>query len=198
MAISKRSAPDIVPTQHDIDWVLVVYAIRGDGYEKLPDDDAKNEMLRRTWRFTDAYGEVGIWPPQGWDWSGIRDSSPEAIARIATEARAVLKKHGVPVPTKRDLGKTAVENIRARREVEQHLEHAMPGIVAELAKPAAAPQAPAPEMDRPAKIAWIVRTHAALAAPGSDVERALLGLLAPWSPDVAAAVERIARDVEKL
>ena len=62
------------------------------------------------------------------------------------------------------------------------------------------PQAPAnaPKVDRPTEIAWIIRTRAALAAPGSDVERALRGLLAPWSPDVAAVLERIADDIKKL
>lgn len=40
------------------------------------------------WANQDGYGAPGTTPAQGWDWSGIRDSSPEAIARmydIATE-----------------------------------------------------------------------------------------------------------------
>jgi hypothetical protein len=42
----------------------------------------------RIWGQQDGYGEVGVTPEQGWDWSGIRDSSPEALDRmyaIATE-----------------------------------------------------------------------------------------------------------------
>lgn len=30
------------------------------------------------WSIQDGYGEAGYTPPQGFDWSGIRDSSPEA------------------------------------------------------------------------------------------------------------------------
>lgn len=31
------------------------------------------------WSLQDGYGVVGYTPEQGWDWSGIRDSSIEAI-----------------------------------------------------------------------------------------------------------------------
>jgi hypothetical protein len=33
----------------------------------------------RIWSLQDGYGEAGFTPCQGWDWSGIRDSTPEAI-----------------------------------------------------------------------------------------------------------------------
>lgn len=36
----------------------------------------------RIWDLQDGYGEPGFTPCQGWDWSGIRDSSPEAIAQM--------------------------------------------------------------------------------------------------------------------
>lgn len=42
----------------------------------------------RIWGLQDGYGEAGLTPPQGWDWSGIRDSSPQASDRmyaVATE-----------------------------------------------------------------------------------------------------------------
>ena len=35
------------------------------------------------WPYTDAYGEPGFVPAQGYDWSGFRDSSDEAIAQMA-------------------------------------------------------------------------------------------------------------------
>jgi len=31
------------------------------------------------WDVQDGYGVAGCTPPQGWDWSGIRDSSEEAL-----------------------------------------------------------------------------------------------------------------------
>jgi hypothetical protein len=108
------------PTKHDLDWALIVYAIRGPGYDSLP-SFAQNRMLIETWRHTDAYGEVGLVPPQGWDWSGIRDSSREALAKIAQAARGVLEQAGARVPTKAELTKTAAENLRKRAEVEAML-----------------------------------------------------------------------------
>lgn len=34
------------------------------------------------WSMQDGYGEPGTMPSQGYDWSGIRDSSPAAIAAM--------------------------------------------------------------------------------------------------------------------
>jgi hypothetical protein len=39
----------------------------------------------RCWQYTDAYGEPGLVPPQGWDWSAYRDSSWPAIKAMADE-----------------------------------------------------------------------------------------------------------------
>ena len=36
----------------------------------------------RIWSESDGYGERGLVPDQGYDWSGIRDSSPAAIERM--------------------------------------------------------------------------------------------------------------------
>jgi hypothetical protein len=44
------------------------------------DDDA---LWEKCWPYTDAYGPEGYMPPQGYDWSGFRDSSPAAIKRMA-------------------------------------------------------------------------------------------------------------------
>jgi len=41
----------------------------------------------RIWALQDGYGSPGFTPEQGWDWSGIRDSTPEAIEAMETVAR---------------------------------------------------------------------------------------------------------------
>lgn len=52
---------------------LVLNAIYGD-----------SKLWVRLWKYTDAYGEPGYMPAQGYDWSGFRDSSYAAIRRMAT------------------------------------------------------------------------------------------------------------------
>ena len=42
----------------------------------------EGKFLEETWALQDGYGEPGVIPDQGWDWSGIRDSSPAAIKRM--------------------------------------------------------------------------------------------------------------------
>lgn len=42
-----------------------------------------NETFETIWSLQDGYGVPGLTPPQGYDWSGIRDSSPAAIRRMA-------------------------------------------------------------------------------------------------------------------
>jgi hypothetical protein len=39
---------------------------------------------------SDGYGEPGLIPPQGYDWSGIRDSSPAAIERMFDVVKRAL------------------------------------------------------------------------------------------------------------
>jgi hypothetical protein len=50
--------------------------------KRIRDDD---DAWVRCWPFTDAYGEEGTVPPQGYDWSGFRDSSYEAILAMAVK-----------------------------------------------------------------------------------------------------------------
>ena len=38
-----------------------------------------NKLWAKLWPLTDAYGPQGYVPPQGYDWSGFRDSSFNAI-----------------------------------------------------------------------------------------------------------------------
>mgnify|MGYP001593109546 CR=1 FL=1 len=48
------------------------------------------EIDDAVWSLQDGYGMPGYDPPQGWDWSGIRDSSPEAVKNMADAIRAIL------------------------------------------------------------------------------------------------------------
>jgi hypothetical protein len=50
--------------------------------------ESVNEAI---WDLSDGYGEPGYIPEQGYDWSGIRDSTPEAISAMAEVARDWLE-----------------------------------------------------------------------------------------------------------
>ena len=52
-------------------------------------------IVEETWNLQDGYGEQGFMPTQGWDWSGIRDSSDEAIINMANNIRRILNKYQV-------------------------------------------------------------------------------------------------------
>ena len=41
-----------------------------------------NEFLEGLYALSDGYGEAGYIPEQGYDWSGIRDSSDCAVIRM--------------------------------------------------------------------------------------------------------------------
>lgn len=42
------------------------------------------------WALQDGYGQPGFTPPQGWDWSGIRDSSRDARKAMYAKAKELL------------------------------------------------------------------------------------------------------------
>jgi hypothetical protein len=48
------------------------------------------DAAREIWAIQDGYGEAGFTPEQGWDWSGIRDSSPEALTDMLAQAVTYL------------------------------------------------------------------------------------------------------------
>lgn len=48
-------------------------------HEAWMDVNASNETLVALWAESDGYGEQGYVPEQGYDWSGIRDSTSDAI-----------------------------------------------------------------------------------------------------------------------
>ena len=45
-----------------------------------------NDELRELWAWSDGYGTPGYVPPQGYDWSGIRDSTPAAVEEMYAAA----------------------------------------------------------------------------------------------------------------
>jgi hypothetical protein len=45
-------------------------------------------VVEDLWSYSDGYGGEGYIPEQGYDWSGIRDSSPAAVARMFKVATA--------------------------------------------------------------------------------------------------------------
>jgi hypothetical protein len=53
-------------------------------------DRGGNTAVAAIWARQDGYGEPGYTPPQGFDWSGIRDSSDEATARMVAVASEFL------------------------------------------------------------------------------------------------------------
>ena len=50
------------------------------------------EAYERIWARQDAYGEPGYTPPQGYDWSGIRDSSDEAVEAMVAIAQEYVSR----------------------------------------------------------------------------------------------------------
>jgi hypothetical protein len=53
-------------------------------------DSNERRVNERIWALQDGYGDPGFTPVQGWDWSGIRDSSVaavEAMYAVAVKGR---------------------------------------------------------------------------------------------------------------
>jgi predicted xylose isomerase-like sugar epimerase len=48
--------------------------------------EGTNEFCEALWDLQDGYGIAGYVPPQGYDWSGIRDSSDAAVEAMYNEA----------------------------------------------------------------------------------------------------------------
>lgn len=57
-----------------------------------------DDLARLVYRENDAYGPLGFVPPQGRDWSGLRDSSEAAHARMGAIITALMLSHGVEIP----------------------------------------------------------------------------------------------------
>jgi hypothetical protein len=80
------------------DWEIVL-ATNWTGLQHDLKPEVEKEVLRATWEKQDGYGVPGFTPPQGWDWSAIRDSTPEAKRNMAQAVRRVLEKHAVRTVT---------------------------------------------------------------------------------------------------
>lgn len=77
------------------DWDLVCLVHeKGEQAVNLTDQQ-RNDACDLAWLHQDGYGVPGYEPPQGWDWSGIRDSSPEGKANMARAIRTMLERDGV-------------------------------------------------------------------------------------------------------
>jgi len=76
------------------DWNLIVNICHWSYTTDLP-EEVKKEAYKAAWHYTDAYGEMGYIPPQGYDWSGFRDSSKESNAKSANAIRVVLAYRGI-------------------------------------------------------------------------------------------------------
>ena len=61
------------------DWELVLAVNSPSSVTDLP-ENVLTEVLVETWKHQDGYGRPGRTPPQGWDFSGIRDSTPRRSA----------------------------------------------------------------------------------------------------------------------
>jgi hypothetical protein len=55
------------------------------------DVDSSTETLVALWAESDGYGEQGYVPEQGYDWSGIRDSSEGAIRSMWERLQELTK-----------------------------------------------------------------------------------------------------------
>ena len=70
-------------------WELVCF-FNHYSYEAEVSAALRRRIQNLTWKRQDGYGFPGYTPVQGWDWSGIRDSSAEAKGEMAGEIRSVL------------------------------------------------------------------------------------------------------------
>ena len=83
--VADRINDDLGPSPFSVDDTcrkIVHYYLMGEGAESMS-QDALTYLLDETWKIQDGYGEPGFMPPQGWDWSGIRDSSDGAMRKMA-------------------------------------------------------------------------------------------------------------------
>lgn len=75
----------------DLAWGIVVRYVHWNGEgRKLITNIVCRTIDDEVWKLQDGYGSPGWTPSQGWDWSGIRDSSKNAILRIAAKILEIL------------------------------------------------------------------------------------------------------------
>ena len=62
----------VIVTETATDWDLIVAVVRR-GQDTNLESKLIRDLNRELWQLQDGYGSPGFTPPQGWDWSGIRD-----------------------------------------------------------------------------------------------------------------------------
>jgi exonuclease VII small subunit len=77
-------------------FVCAYAHFNGEKRASLP-ERVQRSLDKAVWALQDGYGKPGYTPAQGWDWSGIRDSSPEAFRSMAVVITAVLQAAGLKV-----------------------------------------------------------------------------------------------------
>ncbi len=77
------------------DWDLVLVLAHWSNKPLDVPYPVQHRLYKLIWAETDAYGPKGYIPPQGYDWSGIRDSTPAAVVAMAKAARAELLRMGI-------------------------------------------------------------------------------------------------------
>jgi len=94
LARKRRKVYNEVATQDG--WTLVCdfHNIGGVTLIGIP-DMLRNKIYEEVWKLQDGYGTPGFMPPQGWDWSGIRDSSAEAKDQMGNKIRWMLDEAGI-------------------------------------------------------------------------------------------------------
>jgi hypothetical protein len=71
-------------------WELVCLFNHGRSVVLNMAKEVKRQIMDKVWSIQDGYGEPGFTPVQGWDWSGIRDSSDGAKVKMALAIMLIL------------------------------------------------------------------------------------------------------------
>lgn len=82
---------DVCPAEaaRRANMAVVAEYVRGDKGRALP-PSTQRRIDAAVWALQDGYGAAGYTPAQGWDWSGIRDSSAPAVERMAKAVRKIV------------------------------------------------------------------------------------------------------------
>ena len=77
----------------------LIFAVNWHGVENDLSQALRIALRGECWRKQNGYGKRGYTPPQGWDWSGIRDSTTYAQGEMAKSLRTILAKNRIATIT---------------------------------------------------------------------------------------------------
>ena len=77
------------------DWELILVSAHHSYTILNLSEVERSNLYKAVYSCSNGYGEKGYVPVQGYDWSGIRDSSDAAMKEMAEAARDYLEKLGV-------------------------------------------------------------------------------------------------------